>query len=45
MGYGTGDYRAAPLVVNGSKYVNTDHGMVAALDPESGEELWLFDQT
>ena len=24
-------------------YVNTNHGMVAALDPISGEELWVFD--
>ena len=43
VGYGTADYRAVPLVVNGSMYVNTNHGMIAALDPESGEELWLFD--
>ena len=43
VGYGTADYRAVPLVVNGTMYVNTNHGMVAALDPESGDELWLFD--
>ena len=43
VGYGTADYRAVPLVVNGRMYINTNHGMVAALDPESGEELWLFD--
>ena len=43
VGYGTADYRAVPLVVNGRMYINTNHGMVAALDPKSGEELWLFD--
>ena len=43
VGYGTADYRAVPLVVNGTMYVNTNHGMVAALDPISGEELWVFD--
>ena len=43
VGYGTADYRAVPLVVNGMMYVNTNHGMVAALDPISGEELWVFD--
>ena len=41
--YNTADYRAVPLVVNGSLYVNTNHGQVAALDPGSGEQLWLFD--
>ena len=43
VGYGTADFRAVPLVVNGIMYVNTNHGMVAALDPKSGDELWLFD--
>ena len=43
VGYGTADYRAVPIFVNGTMYVNTNHGMVAALDPESGDELWLFD--
>ena len=43
VGYGTADYRAIPLVINGTMYINTNHGMVAALDPKSGEELWLFD--
>ncbi|MDG2420510.1 MAG: PQQ-binding-like beta-propeller repeat protein [Gammaproteobacteria bacterium] len=43
VGYGTADYRAIPLVINGTMYINTNHGLVAALDPKSGEELWLFD--
>lgn len=41
--YATGDYRATPLVVDGVMYVNTNHGQVAALNPASGEELWVFD--
>ena len=43
LSYPTGDYRAVPLVVEGVMYVNTNHGQVAALDPSSGEELWIFD--
>ena len=43
VGYGTADYRAVPLVIDGIMYVNTNHGMVAALDAVSGKELWLFD--
>ncbi len=41
--YPTGDYRAVPLYVNGVMYVNTNHGQIAALDPLSGEQQWLFD--
>jgi|TARA_B100000315_G_scaffold36031_1_gene30751 quinoprotein glucose dehydrogenase len=43
LSYSTTDYRAVPLVIDGTMYVNTNHGQVAALDPASGEELWLFD--
>ena len=39
----TGDYRATPIYVNGIMYTATNHGQVAALDPMSGEELWIFD--
>ena len=41
--YFTGDYRATPIFVNGVLYTATNHGQVVALDPASGEELWLFD--
>ena len=41
--YFTGDYRATPLVVNGVMYTATNHSQVVALDPGTGEELWLFD--
>ena len=43
LNYPTGDYRAVPLVIGGVMYVNTNHGQVVALDPASGEELWIFD--
>ena len=43
VGYATADYRAVPLVVNGTLYVNSNHGVIAAIDPATGEELWLFD--
>ena len=39
----TGDYRATPIYVNGIIYTATNHSQVVALDPMSGEELWLFD--
>jgi quinoprotein glucose dehydrogenase len=41
--YFTGDYRATPLMVNGVVYQATNHGQVAALDPATGEEFWVFD--
>ena len=41
--YFTGDYRATPLMVNGIVYTATNHGQVVALNPATGEELWIFD--
>ena len=41
--YPTGDYRATPLYVNGVIYTTTNHSQIAALDPVSGKELWIFD--
>ena len=41
--YYTGDYRATPLMVGGRVYAATSHGQVAALDPATGEQLWLYD--
>ncbi len=43
LAYFTGDYRAVPLVIDGTMYTNTNHGQVVALDPATGEELWVFD--
>ena len=43
MRYFTGDYRATPIFVDGVLYTATNHSQVVALDPASGEELWLFD--
>ena len=41
--YYTGDYRATPLMVGGRVYAATSHGQVAALDPATGDQLWLYD--
>ena len=43
LAYPTGDYRAVPLVVNGIMYVNSNHGIISALNSATGEELWVFD--
>lgn len=43
LSYPTSDYRAVPLVIGGVMYTNTNHGQVVALDPATGEQLWLFD--
>jgi len=36
-------FQATPLVVNGTLYYNTPLARVFALDPETGEERWVFD--
>ncbi|MEQ1897141.1 MAG: hypothetical protein ABL971_07125 [Vicinamibacterales bacterium] len=36
-------YQDTPLMVNGLLYTVTPLGMVAALDPATGEQKWLFD--
>ena len=41
--YDTGSYTATPLMVGGTVYAATSHGQVAALDPSTGEQLWLYD--
>lgn len=43
LAYPTGDYRAVPLVIDGVMYVNSNHGLISALDPATGEEHWVFD--
>ncbi len=43
LAYPTGDYRAVPLVIDGVMYVNSNHGLISALDPITGEEFWVFD--
>ena len=43
LNFPTGDYRAAPLLVDGVMYTNTNHGQVVALNPATGEEIWIFD--
>lgn len=36
-------YEATPLIVDNRLYVCTPFGTVIALDPVSGEEIWVFD--
>ena len=43
LAYPTGDYRAVPLVIDGVMYVNSNHGLISALNPITGEEHWVFD--
>lgn len=38
-----GPFRSTPLMVNGVLYTPTGMSQVAALDPGTGETLWLFD--
>ena len=35
--YATADYRAVPLVIDDTLYVNSNHGQVSAVDPASGQ--------
>ncbi len=39
----TNHYETTPLMVGGVLYVSTSLSQVAAIDPESGETLWLYD--
>jgi len=39
----TGLFEVTPLMVNGVLYVTTPYNSLAALDAESGKELWRFD--
>ena len=34
--------QTTPLVVNGVMYISTPYGRVVALDPTTGQELWVF---
>ena len=36
-------FEATPIVVDGLLYLSTNASRVIALDPESGEERWIFD--
>ena len=36
-------FEASPLVVNGTLYYCTPYNRIFALDPETGEERWVFD--
>jgi quinoprotein glucose dehydrogenase len=43
--YGTtpGFFEATPLMIDGVLYVTTPYNSIAAIDAESGKELWRFD--
>src|SRR5262245_35572217 len=43
--YGTtpGQFEAVPLMIDGVLYVTTPYNNIAALDAETGKELWRFD--
>ena len=41
--FATGHYTATPLMVGGKVYAATSHGQVAALNPATGQQLWLYD--
>src|SRR5262245_16123515 len=43
--YGTtpGFFEATPLMIDGVLYVTTPYNSIAALDAETGKELWRFD--
>src|SRR5262245_18752349 len=43
--YGTtpGFFEATPLMIDGVLYITTPYNSIAALDAESGKELWRFD--
>jgi len=38
-----GGYKVTPLVVNGTMYTVTTYGIVAAINPTTGETLWTYD--
>ena len=41
--YDVGHFTATLLMVGGKVYAATSHGQVAALDPVTGQELWVYD--
>jgi quinoprotein glucose dehydrogenase len=38
-----GQFEAVPLMIDGTLYVTTPYNSIAALDAETGKELWRFD--
>ena len=38
-----GQFEATPLMIDGVLYVTTPYNSIAALDAETGRELWRFD--
>ena len=40
---GAGGFKMTPLVVDGVMYASTSYSQVAAIDPGTGETLWVYD--
>lgn len=40
---GAGGYKATPIVANGVMYISTSLQLVAALEPNTGETIWVYD--
>lgn len=38
-----GAYKVTPIAIDGVLYVSTSYGRVAAINGQSGEQLWVFD--
>lgn len=38
-----GEFKVTPIAIDGVLYLTTSFGRVAAVDGETGEELWVFD--
>lgn len=38
-----GGYKATPIVIDGTMYIPTSFGSIAALDARTGEEKWVFE--
>ncbi len=36
-------FEGTPLVIDGVMYISTSYNRVVALDPDTGEELWVYD--
>jgi quinoprotein glucose dehydrogenase len=43
FGTSPGQFQATPIMVDGVLYLSTMYTRVAALDAETGEEIWVFD--
>ena len=40
---GQGQFKVTPLMIDGVLYVSTSYSQVAAIDPATGETIWVYD--